>query len=235
MNAPFNCHQQLASLSLPAELESLSSPPLLLPGEAREKYELMRQAIFAELAPHSAIEWLLAIDVAELSWEIQRYRVLRHKLLEHYREKAIEQCLRYIDVPEASSDAKKSAHNHIRQNAQIWRADPRAASEIEARLAAYGYDAQTVNVQVYLEAHEIFLAFEALLNSAQNRRLSLLREFDNRQYGRNKPKNIQNRANETLEDLSVSSGPQPPVVDPKPRSPAGLRAHESCTPNLATP
>jgi hypothetical protein len=26
--------------------------------------------------PRSAIEWLLAIDVAELSWEIQRYRIL---------------------------------------------------------------------------------------------------------------------------------------------------------------
>ena len=180
MNAPFNTSLEFANASLPAEFESLSSPPLLLPGEVPEKYELMRQAIFAELAPHTAIEWLLAIDVVELSWEIQRYRVLRHKLLEHYREKAIEQCLRHIDLPEVPSDAKKNAHHHIRQNAQIWRADPKAASEIEARLAAHGYDAQAVNVQVYLEAHEIFLAFEALLNSAQNRRLSLLREIDNR-------------------------------------------------------
>ena len=83
---------------------------------------------------------------------------------------------------------EESAHHHLRQNAQTWRADPKAASEIEARLAAHGYDAQAVNVQVYLEAHEIFLAIEALLNSAQNRRLSLLREIDNRRYTRNKPK-----------------------------------------------
>ena len=124
----------------------------------------------------------------DLSWEIQRYRVLRHKLLEHYREKAIEQCLRHIDLLGISSGAEESAHHHLRQNAQTWRADPKAASEIEARLAAHGYDVQTVNVQVYLEAHEIFLAIEALLNSAQNRRLSLLREIDNRQHTRNKPK-----------------------------------------------
>jgi hypothetical protein len=29
------------------------------------------------LSGRLAIEWLLAIDVAELSWEIQRYRLLR--------------------------------------------------------------------------------------------------------------------------------------------------------------
>ena len=58
----------------------------------------MRQAIFADLAPRSAIEWLLAIDVAEPSWEIQRYRLLRHKLLESCRQKAIEAALRRIDL-----------------------------------------------------------------------------------------------------------------------------------------
>lgn len=108
MNAPFNTSLEFANALLPAEFESLSSPPLLLPGEVLEKYELMRHAIFAELAPHTAIEWLLAIDVAELSWEIQRYRVLRHKLLEHYREKAIEQCLRHIDLPEVHQTQRKT-------------------------------------------------------------------------------------------------------------------------------
>jgi hypothetical protein len=100
MNAPFNSAQSLTLSNLPAEFESLSVPPLLLPGESLERYELMRQAIFADLAPRTAIEWLLAIDVVELSWEIQRYRVLRHKLLDHYRENAVEQTLRHIDLAE---------------------------------------------------------------------------------------------------------------------------------------
>lgn len=184
MNAPFDTSQKLVAPPLPAELESLSPLPLLLPGESHEKYQLMRQALFAELAPHSVIEWLLAIDVVELSWEIQRYQVLRHKLLEHYREKAIEQCLRHVDLLGLPSGAKESAHHHLRNNAQIWRTDPKAASEIEARLAAYGYDAQTVNLQVHLEAREIFPAFETLLISTQTRRLSLLREIESRRQQR---------------------------------------------------
>jgi hypothetical protein len=116
---------------------------------------------------------------------IQRYRVLRHKLLEHCREKAIEQCLCRIDLIGLSSGAEGIARHHLRQNALTWRADPKAASEIEAHLARYGFEAQTVNVQVDLEAHEIFHAIDALLNNAQDRRLSLLREINNRrQQGR---------------------------------------------------
>lgn len=39
MNAPFNTAPTFA---LPAELDSLSPLPLLLPGESLEKYELIR-------------------------------------------------------------------------------------------------------------------------------------------------------------------------------------------------
>jgi hypothetical protein len=66
--------------------------------------------ILADIAPKSAIEWLLAVDVIELSWEIERYRLLRHKILMQYREPAIEQCLRRIDLLEISSEADGLAH-----------------------------------------------------------------------------------------------------------------------------
>ena len=87
--------------------------------------------------PRSAIEWLLAIDVAELSWEIQRYRILRHKLLESSRQQAIEAALRRIDMGGIAPDFEAEAEYHTRRNALSWRMDPIAASEIHARLAAY--------------------------------------------------------------------------------------------------
>jgi hypothetical protein len=87
MNGPFQTVQQLTTTVLPAEFDVLAPPPLMLPGENLERYHALRQAIFADLAPRSVIEWLLAIDVAELSWEIQRYRILRRRLLESYRQK----------------------------------------------------------------------------------------------------------------------------------------------------
>lgn len=64
----------------------LHPPPLLLLGESLEHYQMLREAIFADLGPSSAVEWLLAMDVAELSWEIPRYRILRHRLLQASRQ-----------------------------------------------------------------------------------------------------------------------------------------------------
>ena len=44
------------------------------------------------------MEWLLAIGIAELSWEMLRYRVLRQKLLSTFRHRAVEATLRRIDL-----------------------------------------------------------------------------------------------------------------------------------------
>jgi hypothetical protein len=174
--------QQDAPGSLPTELEALAPPPLLLPGESLQRYQLMRRAILIELGPRSVIEWLLAIDVVELCWEIQRYRLVRQQLLERYRQRAIEHCLRQIDLAGIPADFKDEAGEQIQRNAGIWRIDRDAAREIEARLLTYGIDQNAINAEAYHQAREVFLSFEALIASAQNRRLSLLREVDRQRF-----------------------------------------------------
>ncbi|MCP3459189.1 hypothetical protein [Bradyrhizobium sp. CCGUVB23] len=182
MNGPFQTEQQLTAAVLPVEFEVLSPPPLLLPGEHLDHYQALRQAIFADLAPRSAIEWLLAIDVAELSWEIQRYRALRHKLLETYRQKAIEALLRRIDMVGIAPEFEDQAEYYTLQNALSWRIDPMAAGEIDARLASYGFDAHAITTEVYVQAREILVLFESLLNGAQTKRMLLLREINNHRF-----------------------------------------------------
>ncbi|MDH2349935.1 hypothetical protein QCM80_04455 [Bradyrhizobium sp. SSUT112] len=179
MNGPFQTAQQLTPTALPVEFDMLAPPPQLLPGESLDQYHALRQAIFAELAPRSAIEWLLAIDVAELSWEIQRYRVLRHKVLETYRQKAIEAALRSIDMVGIAPGFEGEAEYYTLQNALSWRIDAAAATEIEMRLANYGFDQHAINTEVYVQAREMFVLFEGLLNAAQTKRILLLREIRN--------------------------------------------------------
>jgi hypothetical protein len=86
MNAPFNTPQPVATSWISRELEALVPRPMLLPDEVLEHYQLIRQAILAYIAPRSAIDWLLAFDLVEMSWDIQRYRILRHKVLESFRQ-----------------------------------------------------------------------------------------------------------------------------------------------------
>ncbi|MGX1362292.1 hypothetical protein [Bradyrhizobium elkanii] len=184
MNGHVPAARQLAVAALPVELEALIPAPLLLPGESLEAYHLLQQAVFADLTPRSALEWLLAIDIAELSWEIRRYRLLRHALLADHRQQAIEASLRRIDHAGIKPEFEEDANRHTRQNALSWRLDHDAAREIEVRLADYGFDQQALNLEVFVQASEIFLMFEGLLIAAQKRRTFLFREIDRYRNGR---------------------------------------------------
>jgi hypothetical protein len=161
----------------PEDLATLAPPPGLLPGESLERYHFMRQAIVSDIAPQSAIEWLLVIDIIELSWEIERYRLLRTNVLRNFRQQAIEQGLRRIDLAGSFPEDDPTANRHIHRNAVDWQIDPDAASEIETRLAAHGIDQQAINAENFVQAREHYLLFQALLDSAQGRRIALLREI----------------------------------------------------------
>ncbi|WLA68419.1 hypothetical protein [Bradyrhizobium diazoefficiens] len=63
-----------------------------------------------------------------------------------------------------------------------WRSDPIATTEIDARLAGYGFDAHAINMEVYVQAREILVLFEGLLNAAQTKRMLLLREIKNQRW-----------------------------------------------------
>lgn len=51
------------------------------------------------------------------------------------------------------------------------------------RLANYGFDQQAINSEVYVQAREMFVLFEGLLNAAQTKRMLLLREIRNQRLG----------------------------------------------------
>ncbi|MGY4462154.1 hypothetical protein [Bradyrhizobium sp. LB13.1] len=98
MNAELDRLQTHTVTAMPTEIEALRPPPQLLPGESIDHYHGLQAAVLRDINPRSAIEWLLSFDIAELSWEMLRYRILRHRLLSTYRQKAIETMLRRVDV-----------------------------------------------------------------------------------------------------------------------------------------
>ncbi|WP_247356335.1 hypothetical protein [Bradyrhizobium sp. 160] len=179
MNTAIDRPHPLTLAVLPPHLEALCPPPQLLAGENIDHYHALQAAIFRDINPRSAIEWLLTIDIAELSWEMQRYRVLRHRLLGAYRQKAVEMTLRRVDVAGMPPDLQDAAEIYTIRNALDWQLDRSAAVEIETRLRSYGFDQHALNMEVYIQAREILSLFEALLNGTQLRRLLLIRELIN--------------------------------------------------------
>lgn len=201
MNAPIDRPRPQSLAALPPQFEALCPQPHLLPGENIDHYRALQVAIFRDINPQSAIEWLLAIDIAELSWEIQRYRVLRHRLLSAYRQKAIEMTLRRIDVVGVPHRSQEIAELYTIRNALDWQLTPSAAVEIESRLQSCGFDQHAISMEVYVQARELLTLFDGLLNGAQVRRLLLLKEIDNFRHSsemhHNRRQNAQGRQGST--------------------------------------
>jgi hypothetical protein len=176
MNAPIE-FESAQPCALPAQLRSLLKPPRLLPGESLADYVTIRQMIIDEVAPQTSIEWLWTIDLIELSWDVVRYRSLRQKVVETYRKEAVESLLYRVDSFGIPTAALEMAKRQTRRNVEQWRADATAGAEIEAHLKSYGIDATSINVEVFVQARDLFLLFDSLMHSAQSRRIVLLREI----------------------------------------------------------
>jgi hypothetical protein len=129
-----------------------------------------------EVRPETNLEWLWLLDLIELSWEILRYRRLKQRVLEASRSNAIEAILLRLDGVGVPDEASSLARSHIRRNVADWRVDPGAAAEIEARLCRNGFDDVAINAEAYCHVQMAFGMFDGLMQSAQARRIALLRE-----------------------------------------------------------
>ena len=167
-------------LAIPAVFDRVVQPAHLMPGESLADYNALRDMIIEELSPQSGIEWLWVADLVELSWEIIRYRTLRQEMLHVRRQDAIEAMLQRIDLTCIPPADRPAARDQIRFNSDQWRNDPTVSAEIEARLGARGIDDSSVNAEVLIQAKELLILFDNLMQSAQARRIVLLREINRR-------------------------------------------------------
>jgi hypothetical protein len=171
MNAPAR------RLSVPTELQAFEEASCLLPGESKRDFELIRQMIIEDVDPRTNIEWLWTLDLTELSWEILRYRRLKEKTLQIYRGNAIASLLQRLDGAGMPSDSRSMVLTHCRRAANEWSDDRDAASEIERRLERNGFDIAAITAETFAQAQQAFGLFDQLMQSAQHRRVVLLREI----------------------------------------------------------
>ena len=171
-------HQNECSTAELSLFAAISRPAQLLPGEDLRDYEAMRDMLISEITPRSGIEWLWTMDLVELSWDILRYRQLRQKVLEQYRQQAIASALRGLDGSGIAAELHQLIEHHTKRNAAEWRQNPQAAVEIENRLKLVGIDDAAINMEVFVQAQNVFMMFDALMQSAQSRRVMLLREIN---------------------------------------------------------
>lgn len=163
---------------VPVELNEIWNSCSLLPGESGAEFKTIQQMMVDEIQPQTNLEWLWLLDLIELSWEIPRYRRLKQRVLEASRSSAIESILLRLDGAGVPDEASSTARLQIRRNVADWRIDPGAAAEIEARLRRNGFGDVAINAEAYCHAQMAFGIFDGLMQSAQARRITLLREIN---------------------------------------------------------
>jgi hypothetical protein len=96
------------------------------------------------------------------------------------RQDAIDAMLQRLDLPGIPHAFRQSARDQTKLNAEKWRTDPIANTENEHRLTTQGIDQGSINAEVLIQSRELFIMFDGLMQSAQTRRILLLREINRR-------------------------------------------------------
>ena len=133
--------------------------------------------IVEDIQPQTNIEWLWTLDLVELSWEILRYQRLKKSILDAHRTTAIEAILRRLDGEGMPAEVMTMVDLHAKRTAAEWRDDRDAARETEARLRRSKFGNIDINAEAFVQARASFEMFDRLTQSAQIRRIGLLREI----------------------------------------------------------
>lgn len=182
------------SLTAPSELMFLIEQPCLMPGENRQDFEALRLVMIEEIRPETKIEWLWLQDLVERSWEILRYRRLKQRVLESFRQAAIASILHAIDSAGMPPETSEMVRLRSARAAAEWTENSDAAAEIEAHLARNGFDDIAVNGEVFVQAQRAYAMFDTLMHAAQHRRMALFREIGIR-------RELANRARKALRSV----------------------------------
>ena len=170
-NPTFDCNQP------PAGIISILQQRPLIWGEAASDYDALFMAILAEIAPMTTLQWLHVKNLADLAWEIHRYRRLKAKIIDLARVDAIESLLKPIAVGrpdtlqayEREADVKRVAHNLEFGN----EAERSAAHQT---LINFGFKLDDVTTQSMVMTLPEVMQLDRLIASAEGRMMLLLRD-----------------------------------------------------------
>ena len=147
----------------PKELEQFLDDPPLVGTERREDYENFFSVIAMAVKPVDAIDWLLVIDVAYLTWEIRRERRIKAEIIKlRQKEANLPSGLTRADFKLAQMEAKDPSAFKKKD----WKPEPK--EEHSMSMLAKGYILGDYDIDV----------IDKRTASYEYRRNTALREMD---------------------------------------------------------
>jgi hypothetical protein len=149
----------------PKELEQFLDDPPLVGTERREDYENFFSVIAMAVKPVDAIDWLMVIDVAYLSWEIRRERRIKAEIIKLRQKEAnfpSEMAMMRVNFEREKIAAKDPSAFKKKD----WK--PEAKEEVSMSMLAKGYILGDYDIDV----------IDKRTASYEYRRNTALREMD---------------------------------------------------------
>jgi hypothetical protein len=174
-----------SDIAVPAEIQALLGEPPLLANEEPSDYYALLVLLARDVKPTGVIEWLWVRDVADLTWDVMRYRRVKAAFFNQHFRFALErdrqapqrrkahlaaldaQLARYEGRPAACVEANGGKDGPI---------DPTTKEEVDANVEEP--DSRTYESFFYNE--HFWEALEKMQTSAEFRRNNTLREIEHR-------------------------------------------------------
>jgi hypothetical protein len=185
----------LVETRVPAEIRNVLGKPPLLANEDQNEYHYLLGELANEVRPSDIIEWLWVKDIADLTWEILRYRRIKTAHTNGQFKSAIAQRAlpglerdhkaaaqrgAWTERLAAHREAPALACDEANRLANNYLTDAKTGEEVDARLKARGLDADAIMAESFIAAVPKLVAIDKMLESVELRRNLTLREIERR-------------------------------------------------------
>ena len=173
---------------VPAEIRDMLGKPPLLATEDPNQYDALLTELVREVRPSDFIEWLWVKDIADLTWDIFRYRRIKASYVDGRFRFALVQQLNLAlerDKRAAHPDRRLSFDlDRIRDEANKLANDFIANANTKEKrdkwLKAHGVNAESITATSFDAAVDKLEVIERLLASVEHRRNNALHEIERR-------------------------------------------------------
>jgi hypothetical protein len=168
--------------SLPPHIQDLFGKPPVLSTENRDIYKFILLDIAKEIRPRTTFEWFWVKDLADIIWEIRRYRSAIVSIMDVVSKAALKSILESTEVPSYAPEIvslEKSEANFWKKEsfADKWYGSPDERAEVSAELAKYELDADAIAGEAFVLRKNQIYTLQMLIERGELRRDRILREI----------------------------------------------------------
>ena len=174
---------------VPVEIRDMLGKPPLLATEDPNQYDALLTELAREVRPSDFIEWLWVKDIADLTWDIFRYRRIKASYVDgRFRSALVQQLNLALQRDKRAAHPDKSAlrfdHDRILDEANKLATDFLANANTKEKrdkwLKAHGVNAESITATFFDDEVDELEAIERMLASVEYRRNNALHEIERR-------------------------------------------------------